>query len=185
MLGNHPAIDAESDYLHEDLFNMTHLALNYSGFVNGVVKKQQEVTSHMFANYKIDAIANGINVNRWTCPSLKGLFDKYIPDWKEDNFSLRYAYSIPLNEIWQAHQVAKKELLHLVNRITNKGLDIDVFTIGFARREATYKRAELIFQNVDLLKQIAARFGGMQIIFAGKAHPEDQKGEAIIQQIHA
>src|SRR3990170_408414 len=124
--------------------NMTYLALNLSHYVNGVAKRHGEVSQHMFARYKIDSITNGVHAARWTSPPFQQLFDRHIPGWREDNFSLRYALKIPDSEVWQAHVSAKKELLHSVNRITNAGMDADVLTLGFGRRAAAYKRPDLL-----------------------------------------
>ena len=74
---------------------MTYLALNLSHYVNGVAKKHGEVSRHMFAHYEIDAITNGVHAATWTSPPFQALFDRHIPGWREDNFSLRYAHSIP------------------------------------------------------------------------------------------
>ena len=166
-----------------DMLNMTYLALNLSHYVNGVAKKHAEVSQHMFAEYRIDAITNGVHAATWTSPAFKALFDKHIPEWREDNFSLRYALGIPSSEVWQAHSAAKRELVQWVNRETNAGLDADVLTLGFARRAATYKRADLLFRDLDRLRGIAAKAGRMQIIYAGKAHPQDQAGKELIQWI--
>jgi starch phosphorylase len=94
---------------------MTYLALNLSRYVNGVAKKHGEVSQQMFEGYKIDAITNGIH-SRWACESMSELFDRHIPGWREDNFSLRYALSIPCNEVTEAHAIAKRELINEVNR---------------------------------------------------------------------
>ena len=125
-----------------DMLNMTYLALNLSHYVNGVAKKHAEVSQHMFAEYRVDAITNGVHAATWTSPAFQALFDKNIPGWREDNFSLRSALGIPSSEVWQAHSAAKRELVQYVNREANAGLDVDVLTLGFARRAATYKRAE-------------------------------------------
>ena len=78
--------------------------------------------------------------------------------------------------------LADRLLLH-VNREANAGLDLDVLTLGFARRVAAYKRPELLFQNLDRLRAIAAKAGGLQVIFAGKAHSHDQQGKELIKRI--
>jgi starch phosphorylase len=166
-----------------DMLNMTYLALNLSHYVNGVAKKHAEVSQHMFAEYRVDAITNGVHAATWTSPAFKALFDKHIPGWREDNFSLRYALGIPSSEVWQAHSAAKRELVQYVNRETNAGLDADLLTLGFARRAATYKRADLLFRDLDRLRGIAAKAGRLQIIYAGKAHPHDQAGKEVIQRI--
>lgn len=168
---------------HEGVLNLTYLALNLSHYINGVAKKHQEVSSLMFANYTIDSITNGVNASSWTSKPFQDVFDKYIPGWREDNFNLRYALSIPDEQVWQAHQQAKKQLIQYVNREVNLGMDVDILTLGFARRSATYKRADLLFDDIERIKTIASEAGAIQIIFAGKAHPKDQGGKELIKRI--
>ena len=166
-----------------DMLNMTYLALNLSHYVNGVAKKHAEVSQHMFAEYRVDAITNGVHAATWTSPAFQALFDKNIPGWREDNFSLRSALGIPSSEVWQAHSAAKRELVQYINREANAGLDADVLTLGFARRAATYKRADLLFRDLDRLRAISAKAGRLQIIYGGKAHPQDVAGKQVIQRI--
>ncbi len=168
----------------DNQLNLTYLALSLSHFVNGVAKKHAEVSRLMFAQYQIDAITNGVHAATWTSPPFQALFDRHIPGWREDNFSLRYALSIPPAEVLEAHRAAKRELLLHVNRESNAGMDLDVLTLGFARRVATYKRADLLFRNLDGLRAIAAQTDGLQIIYAGKAHPQDQDGKELIKRIY-
>ncbi len=168
----------------DNQLNLTYLALSLSHFINGVAKKHAEVSRLMFAQYRIDEITNGVHAATWTSPAFQSLFDRHIPGWREDNFSLRYALSIPSAEILDAHRDAKRELLLYVNREVNVGMDMDVLTLGFARRVATYKRADLLFHNPDQLRSIASRAGRLQIIFAGKAHPRDQEGKELIKRIY-
>jgi starch phosphorylase len=171
-------------WLHEGTFNMTYLALNLSHYVNGVAKKHREVTSTMFTGYVVDSITNGVDASRWTSPAFQSLFNKFIPGWLEDNFSLRYALSIPKEEIWAAHTQAKKELVEYVNLEINAGLENDTFTVGFARRATAYKRADLIFSDLDRLRSIVRGSGPLQLIFAGKAHPKDTTGKELIKKIY-
>jgi starch phosphorylase len=184
VISNHPAFELPNVFCCEGQLNMTFLALNLSHYINGVAKKHGEVSRLMFASYIIDSITNGVHIDTWTSQSFQKLFDRYIPGWREDNFSLRYALTIPNPEIWQAHMTAKRTLIHLVNREYNSGMDFNVLTLGFARRAATYKRADLLFTNMKRLKTIAAQSQGLQIIYAGKAHPRDQQGKELIQRIH-
>lgn len=95
----------------DGLLNMTYLALNLSRYVNGVAKKHGEVSQHMFAHYTIDAITNGVHADTWTAQPFRALLDQHIPGWREDNFSLRYALSIPLDEVWNAHLSMKRQLI--------------------------------------------------------------------------
>ena len=183
ILGEREAFEIQDLCTHEGMLNMTYLALNLSHYINGVAKKHKEVSALMFANYVIDSITNGVNAGTWTSKPFQDLFEKYIPGWKEDNYNLRYALNISNEEIWLAHQQAKKQLIQYVNRETNMGMDIDAMTIGFARRSATYKRADLIFEDIEKLKRISSEVGAIQVIFAGKAHPKDQGGKELIKRI--
>jgi len=183
ILGRREVFDMKDVFCCEGVLNMTFLALNLSHYVNGVAKKHGEVSRLMFAGYSIDAITNGVHAVTWTSKPFKDVFDRYIPGWKEDNFSLRYALSIPKNEVWQAHIQAKKSLIQYVNHHTNAGMDADDLTIGFSRRAATYKRGDLLFQDIERLKKISSKAGSIQIIYAGKAHPRDQGGKEIIKRI--
>jgi starch phosphorylase len=167
----------------EGRLNMTHLALNLSHYVNGVAKRHGEVSRLMFARYTIDSVTNGIHAATWASEPFQHLFDRHIPDWRRDNFALRYALSIPKTEVWDAHTAAKKELISYVNRETNAGMDSGVLTIGFARRAAAYKRADLLFHDLERLKAIATTAGPFQVVYAGKAHPADQGGKELIQRI--
>ncbi len=184
VLGSHEAFTLEGVFCCDKTLNMTYLALNLSRYVNGVAKKHGEVSQQMFEGYKIDAITNGIH-SRWACESMSELFDRHIPGWREDNFSLRYALSIPCNEVTEAHAIAKRELINEVNRQTNLGFDKDILTLGFARRSATYKRGDLIFSNPDRLRGLAKEVGPFQIIYSGKAHPKDKEGKDLIARIFA
>jgi len=165
------------------ILNMTHLALNLSRYINGVAKRHGEVSRLMFAGYQIDAITNGVHVATWTSPPFQTLYDRYIPDWRKDNFSLRYAESIPKAEVWEAHSQAKKDLFDFVRSQTSQVIDPDAFTIGFARRFTAYKRPDLIFFDVERLKRISRENGRLQFVCAGKAHPHDYEGKRLLQRI--
>ena len=163
--------------------NMTYLALSLSNYVNGVAKLHGEVSRKMFPNVPIEAITNGVHAATWTSPSFKDLFDRMIPSWREDNYSLRGALGLPPEEVWAAHLLAKHDLLETVRKKTGLKLDPDAFTIGFARRATGYKRADLILSDLDRLRQIAKNAGPFQIVYAGKAHPRDGGGKEIIKKI--
>jgi glycogen phosphorylase len=174
---------------HHDVFccdgflNMTFLALNLSHYVNGVAKKHAEITRLMFARYKIDAITNGVHAATWVCEPLRKVLDQHIPGWEADNFSLRFAHSIPRAEIWTAHGEAKRQLLDFVKAQTGAVLEENVLTIGFARRATAYKRANLVFHDLERLKAICRSAGPVQLIFSGKAHSNDADGKGQIQRI--
>jgi starch phosphorylase len=167
----------------EGLLNMTYLALNLSRYINGVAKKHGEVSRLMFASYVIDSITNGVHAATWVSEPFQKLFDRYIAEWRHDNFSFRYALNIPKDEIWGAHQEAKRSLIDRVNRETGGEMDADALTIGFARRATTYKRGDLLFTDRDRLKAISSRAGSFQVIYAGKSHPQDGGGKELIKRI--
>jgi glycogen phosphorylase len=163
--------------------NMTQLALALSTYVNGVAKQHGETSRQMFPEVPIEAITNGVHAGSWTSPAFQQLFDRYIPTWREDNYSLRGALGLPAEEVWASHLIAKHELLEAVRRKTGLNFDPEVFTIGFARRATGYKRADLILADLNRLRQIAKNAGNFQIIYAGKAHPNDGGGKDIIRHI--
>lgn len=163
--------------------NMTYLALTFSRYVNGVAMRHGQVSRGMFPNYPIASITNGVHVATWTSKPIQALFDEYIPRWRADVQNLRYAVSIPLEDIRRAHAACKAELIEAVNARTGTRLDPNVMTIGYARRAATYKRADLIFQDLDRLRAISNQVGPIQLVYAGKAHPRDAEGKAMIRRV--
>ena len=163
--------------------NMTQLALGLSTYVNGVAKQHGETSRQMFPEVPIEAITNGVHAGTWTSAPFQQLFDRYVPSWREDNYSLRGALGLPAEEVWAAHLIAKHDLLETVREKTGLNFDPEVFTIGFARRATGYKRADLILSDLDRLRQIAKNAGHFQIIYAGKAHPNDGGGKDIIRRI--
>jgi starch phosphorylase len=163
--------------------NMTQLALGLSTYVNGVAKQHGETSRQMFPGAAIEAITNGVHAGTWTSAPFQQLFDRYISSWREDNYSLRSALGLPAEEVWAAHLIAKHDLLEVVRKKTGLKFDHEAFTIGFARRATGYKRADLILADLDRLRQIAKNAGQFQIVYAGKAHPNDGGGKDIIRRI--
>lgn len=170
--------------LNNQYLNMTLLALNFSRYVNGVAKKHGEASRLIFVGYSISSITNGVHAATWISEPFKKLFDNIIPIWRSDNFSLRYVLNIPKEDIWNAHVASKQALIDFVKQETGESFDIDALTIGFARRAATYKRADLLFQDIERLKRISNEVGKIQIIYAGKAHPRDFEAKKLIQKIY-
>jgi starch phosphorylase len=168
---------------HDGLLNMTYVALRFSRFVNGVAMQHGKVSRAMFPEYGISAITNGVHAGTWTAPSFQATFDRCLPRWRYDNLTLRYAIDIPEEEIAAAHGEAKRVLLTAVKERAGVELQPDIFTIGFARRAATYKRSDLLFQDPERIVRMAHTFGGLQIIYAGKAHPADEPGKAMIRHV--
>ena len=165
----------------QENLNMTRLGLNLSEFINGVAKKHGEVSRSMFPGYEISAITNGVHTFTWTCDSFKKLYDKYLPGWANEPDLFVRVGRIPDEEIWNAHMEAKRALLDYVKSTTGVEMSMDVLTIGFARRATAYKRADLIFSDMERLERFGN--GKLQIIYAGKAHPKDEAGKKLIQNI--
>ncbi len=164
--------------------NMTTLALVGSGFCNAVAMKHADVSRAMFPGFPIAAITNGVHAKTWVAPECAALFDETMPAWRSDNFQLRQAIGIPLPRIRAAHAAAKVELCAEIAVRSGVTFDPTLFTIGFARRAATYKRADLLFSNPDWLRAIARAHGAIQIVYAGKAHPHDNEGKALIRRVY-
>ncbi|MDO3379988.1 alpha-glucan family phosphorylase [Geoalkalibacter halelectricus] len=170
------------DLAGRESFNLTLLALNLSNFVNGVAKKHGEISKSMFPGFKIHAITNGIHSFTWTSPFFVQLYNKYLPGWANEPELLVRVDNIPDEEIWDAHSGAKAFLFLYIEETTGQRLDPDLLTIGFARRSATYKRADLILSDLDRLLHLGE--GRLQLIFAGKSHPRDLPGKEMIHRIY-
>ncbi len=207
QLGIHP-VDPNAG------FNMTAFSLRMSGYRNAVSKRHGEVARSMWKSLwpdtpdekiPIDYVTNGVHVPTWLCPKIKLLLDKYLgPDWLEnhdDPAVWKLLDDIPDEELWKTHYWLKIKLIDAIReksrqRWTNDRvspslsitggsfLDPSVLTLGFARRFATYKRADLLFYDLERLKKILNhRWRPLQIIFAGKAHPADDPGKRLIQKV--
>jgi starch phosphorylase len=170
--------------MHEGLVNFSHLALRGSHYTNGVAMRHGEVSRELFPGDHVHAITNGVHAGRWTSPAFAALFDKHIPDWREDNAYLRHIVGVPLAEIAHAHDASKRDLFATLHETTGVALDPDVFTIGFARRAAAYKRGALVFSDLERLKAIVRRAGAVQFVFGGKSHPQDHEGKAVIARVY-
>jgi starch phosphorylase len=168
---------------HDGLVNMTYIALRFARYVNGVAMQHGKVSREMFPDFTIDAITNGVHAATWTAPAFRAVFDRHIPRWREDNLKLRYAMDIPEAEIADAHLEGKRALIAAVKDRSGLELRPEIFTIGFARRAATYKRSELLFTDPGQLLRAARELGGLQVLLSGKAHPADHPAKAKIQQV--
>jgi len=165
-----------------DELNMTLLGLNLSNYINGVAKKHGEVSQGMFPGYAIHAITNGVHSYTWTCEEFKTLFNHYLPGWANEPELFVRVGVIPDEQLWDAHQLAKRRLLGIVEERTGRHFSPDVLTFGFARRATAYKRADLLFSDLRRLRRIAG--GRLQVIYGGKAHPKDEPGKQLIESIH-
>ena len=169
--------------LHNGLLNMTYLALRFSRFVNGVAMQHGKVSQEMFPDYNVHSITNGVHAATWTSHCLQDLLDKEIPEWRHDNQYFRSVYGVEPARISNCHHQGKQRLFKLVADRTGVQLDPKVLTLGFARRVATYKRASLLLNDPKRLLKIARKIGGLQILYAGKAHPADNAGKGLIKDV--
>ena len=208
-LGMKPGPDLDSG------FNMGILALKIAGKKNGVSKLHGAVSRELFGDVwpniaanesPIGYVTNGIHTCTWLAPKLKELYNKYLVPYWQDNMYQDSIWekikNIPDEKLWNVHIERKKKLLNLVkentterlrrsgysyesiNEIVSK-LNPEALTIGFARRFATYKRATLIFKDLERITQIMNNTDRpIQLIFAGKAHPADKEGQDLIKYIH-
>jgi len=170
--------------------NLTLLAMNTSKYVNAVAKKHEEVTKIQFPSHekKIQGITNGIHIPTWISRPFEQLFNEYplvFENWKDSPDSLQQVARLRddrafRDKLWSAHKENKAQLVELLRPW---GVRDDVFTIAWARRAAPYKRPSLILQGTDRLVELAKKHGGVQILFAGKAHPNDLAGTSNIREI--
>jgi len=181
VLGELIPFDVLKNLGGKDHLNMTLLGLNLSEYVNGVAKKHREVSRNMFPGYEINAITNGVHSYTWTSESLKCLFDAYLPGWANEPELFVRVGRIPDEELWNAHMKAKRSLFEYIKSKIGIDLDSEILTIGFARRATAYKRPHLLFSDIERLERIGS--GKLQIIYAGKAHPRDETGKRIIENI--
>ena len=167
----------------DEVLNMTFLGLRFSHYINGVAMHHGEISRDMFPTYPIRAITNGVHAVTWTSPPFQEIYDRHVPEWRRDNVYLRYIIGVATDEIQSAHTRTKQSLFDQVKSKTGVALDPSVMTIGFARRAATYKRFDLLFTEGARLREITEVTGPLQIIFAGKAHPQDEAGKAQIRHV--
>ncbi|HET6344244.1 MAG TPA: alpha-glucan family phosphorylase, partial [Myxococcota bacterium] len=161
--------------------SMSELALSLCGTANGVSALHGEVARDMFPGRGIGHITNGVHHHTWVSAPLGTLFDRALPGWRSDPRILARAGGLPEAGLWDAHSQAKETLLRFMNAETGQGYAPAVLTLGFARRAAAYKRAALLFRDIERLTRICQ--GKVQFVFAGKAHPRDEAGHRLIQTI--
>jgi alpha-glucan phosphorylases len=172
-----------SPAFEDDTFDLTAFVMFFARTANGVSLRHAEITRSMFPGYVVGAITNGVDAGIWVCEAFAALFDRHWPAWRRDTRYLRYAADIPLADVRAAHAEAKHALLAEIERRQGVVLDPNVLTIGFARRATGYKRGDLIFSDLDRLRGIVKRAGPLQVVYSGKAHPRDDTGRLIIEQI--
>ena len=167
----------------QDRLNMTQLALSLSGYVNGVARRHAETTRKLFPGYHIRSITNGIHVHTWTHRAVADLHEARFSQWAHEPEILALADQLPDQELWNAHQVAKSELLQFIQEATGTPMRMDIPLIGLARRMTAYKRPDLLFADLARLI-IIARDQPFQVVLAGLAHPRDEPGRRLIETFH-
>lgn len=166
----------------EDRLSMTHLAMHLSHYTCAVSRVHGGVSRAMFPGGQIDHITNGVHASTWVSDEMQKVLDKHCAGWQNDPTILTaHCRDIPDEELWGAHQKAKRRLLKHVKKETGVTLDPDALTIASARRVVSYKRPEMLYTNLERLKQIGK--GKLQIIHAGNAHPSDSFGQEVIQRM--
>ncbi len=184
VLGDFIETDELKRYAGTDACNMTQLALNLSGYVNGVAQRHAETTRHMFPGHPVRAITNGVHTATWAHPAFARIFDRHFPYWNHEPEILALADQLTDDAIWGAHIEAKADLISCVKQRAGVVLDPKIPIIGFSRRMTGYKRPELLFSDLGRLRAIAAK-QPFQLIWSGKAHPKDEEGKRLIREINA
>ena len=183
VLGTEVPPEVLETYGGSDRLNMTLLALNLSKYTNGVTEAHMEYSRKLFPGYHIQEITNGVHSYTWTCQHFRQLFDSHIRGWANEPELLVRVDTIPDEELWEAHMKAKRDLLDFVDENAGARMDVDTLTLGFARRATEYKRATMIFSDLEKLEEVE-RQGKIQLVFAGKAHPHDDMGKRLIKDIY-
>jgi len=183
LLRNEVPSELLGEYIGEDGLALATLAFRLSRYVNGVTTAHMNFSRRLFPGFHIRAVTNGVHPHTWTSGPFRDLYDRYIAGWAQEPELLVRVDEIPHEDIRHAHQQAKQALVDYVREKNGVDLDPRVLTIGFARRAAAYKRATLLFSDLDKLRE-AGRQGAIQLVFSGKAHPADAVGKQEIRQVH-
>lgn len=168
---------------HEGLCSMSHLGIGMAGRVNAVSHLNAEVASKMFPEVTIEPITNGVHHTSWISPTMARLYDEELDGWRSDGSLLEKAQILSDTGLERARAESRAVLRELVRSMTGIELDGNRLTVGFARRFATYKRASLVFRDIQRLNQMGS--GKLQFVFSGKAHPRDEGGKRLIKQVFA
>lgn len=167
----------------QDQLNLTRLALNMSQYVNGVAESHAETSRHLFPSYPVHAITNGVHAATWTARPFADLYDRHVPRWRhEPEMLIRAECCLTDEDVWNAHQQTKSELIAEIAKLGVR-LDPSRPIISFARRMTTYKRPDLLFADLEHLRALS-RQQPFQLVLAGKAHPHDGPGKALIRSVH-
>jgi starch phosphorylase len=168
--------------LDGEMLSMSHLAAHYAGRMNGVSQLNAEVAHTMFEGRTIEGITNGVHHLTWTSSAMAELFDEAVEGWRTDPALLATAdESLSDEALLGARHRARAALFDEIEAQTGVRFDEGRLTVGFARRFATYKRADLVFSDLERL--LEAMKGKVQFVFSGKAHPDDMGGKALIERV--
>jgi len=184
LMGEEFPLENIKRYAGNDNLNATLLALNLSKYVNGVTNAHMEYSRILFPGYHLRGITNGVHPLKWTCEFFRELFDRHVPGWANEPELLVRVDEVSHEEIWNAHIKANKALIDYIAEKTGVGLNMNVLSLGFARRATAYKRATLIFSDLNRLKEVNYA-GRLQLVFAGKAHPRDDAEKHGIKDIYS
>ena len=196
-------------------FHMTALAIRLSSYINGVSEEHGRVSRNMWhsmwpdrseEDVPIRSVTNGVHVPTWIAPEMSHLYSKYLgPQWQDqsdDAAVWHRVLDIPDDDVWEVRQFLKRKLLSFIRQRIQKGwttgrleaqqviaggalLNPYALTIGFGRRFATYKRANLLFYDADRLRALLQNpWQPIQFVFAGKAHPADKPGQELIHEVY-
>lgn len=183
LLSKYIDIDQLKLIAGESDLNMSRLALQLSGYINGVAMRHAKTARQMFPGYRIRAITNGVHLPTWVHPAFHEIYNQHYPSWSYEPAVLVQAEQLPSESVWAAHMAAKNDLIDLVARQSGCQFDPNKPIIGYARRMTSYKRPEMLFNDLERLARINDRFP-IQVVLSGKAHPHDEPGKAHIQAIH-
>ena len=183
VLGDFIELEELKHYAGLDACNMTQLALNLSGYINGVARRHAEITRQMFPGYSVRSVTNGVHTPTWAHRAFARLYHSYFREWSLEPEVLARVDRIDDAEIWGAHAEAKGDLIAYIKQQTDIAFDPEVALIGFARRMTSYKRPDLVFSDMNRLRAICRRHP-FQMVWAGKAHPHDLEGKRLIEQIN-
>jgi starch phosphorylase len=137
----------------------------------------------MFPGYQVRAISNGVHTPTWAHPAFSRMYNAHFPQWPHEPEALARADQLADEEVWDAHQAAKEDLIRFVHERTGILLSRNIALLGFARRMTGFKRPELLFTDLNRLRTIHRRHP-FQVVLAGKAHPRDAEGKEAIQHLH-
>jgi len=182
-LAHYDWVDWDAEAGPEGRIDLARFAVKYSSVTNAVSLKHSHVSERVLNLAHVEYVTNGVYHKRWIHDELKNLYDRHIPGWQEVPSLLSRAMELPTDALESAHLLAKSEMTEMLYASTGKKLSKEHFTVGLAKRVTGYKRNDLILTDLDKLVAIAEKRGIIQVILAGKAHPRDDVGKAMLRDI--